>query len=87
MGLRNLLAMCPGKGSFFQTLPRPEKDVCRLQPLAEHRNGWIPFRFARFSFRLLCLRAITDVLTAQATRKHLPSGTIVTFVLYQTNLV
>ena len=29
-GSSELLAMCPEKSSFILSLPRPEKDVCRL---------------------------------------------------------
>ena len=40
VGLWNLLTMCAKKAAFFlDTLPRPEKDVCRLaQVFLEHQN-------------------------------------------------
>ena len=68
---------CALKRAVFSGIARPEKDVCRLADPPKHRNGLIPFPFGRFGFGLSCLREITDVLTSQAVRKHLPSGTFV----------
>ena len=66
-GLRNLLMVCPGRG----TSPRPERGVCRVVGLTEHQGVELPFQVGRFGF---CLRFPKDVLTAQAARKHLPLG-------------
>ena len=39
--------------------------------MAEHRGEGLPFQVGKFNF---CLTFPKDVLTAQAAKKHLPSG-------------
>ena len=52
-----------------------KRTFANLQALVEHRNEWISLRFGRFSFGLSFLKVVGDLITSQATRKHLPSGT------------